>query len=518
MTNKAFSLIELIIWITISMLLMTSIWVFVSSGMKNIFNWQRVLENTNSFSIFSDKLINNLNLIQSWSLNFINTWSWMLLKRSLYFREWWFTYIWTEYLSWVYCEDNSDSYYTNSVYIKNFIPFEEKNEDIFSDYSLVLSSKIVNVSWNIYKTFQKENRVAVKNWSNWDTVIWKWIFWNEFIEWNFWTWVYLNSPTWIATDWTNIFVSDTLNNRIIYLDVSTNKSYILLDESDWLNEPTWLYYEDNTLYISNSLNWEILRYSSSDVYANNPNLTISWINVNWINRIEVLFYKNNWDPYYISSPTDKNDITFLNLLKNDDYLLRNLNKLEYYFVNYNWGIYSEPSCIWTEERIVWWNPIKCISSWTWQTSNYANKDFNDTNITINNILPEITSTWSYYVNLKLFDWITEKYSEYFQYFIKSDDNLTTPGDNTLSVLYSWLNYPTWIWWTWNTDYNVFWDWNYDDLSYQSWDYLLDTPIESLNITNNNDLLTLILKYYKNYNCYNLDENIAKTFITKKNLK
>jgi hypothetical protein len=57
---------------------------------------------------------------------------------------------------------------------------------------------------------------------------------------------------------------------------------------------------------------------------------------------------------------------------------------------------------------------------------------------------------------------------------------------------------------------------FNDLNYSSDnDAILTTPIESLNIDYSNGLVTLILKYYKKYNCYDLDEKIERTFILRK---
>jgi hypothetical protein len=517
MSNKAFSLIELIVWITISMLLMVSVWVFISSGMKNIFAWQKVLENISDFTNFTDNLNKNIHLIQSGSFSPTNTPSWILFKRWQNFSDWWFSYIWTQILDNIYCNSGAEDTKTNHIFIKNFIPFEESWEDIFTDYTWVLSSTETNIWWKIYRSFQKEHRIAVKNWTQRDTIIWKTIFWDKFIEWANPKDIYLNSPTWLDTDWTNLYISDTLNHRILYLD-NSNKIHLLLDESDGLNEPTWLYYNDSSLYIANSWYGEILKYSSTS-QASNSTLTLTWVTVNSINKIEISFFNQDGTNKNIAWPINKNDVTFSNISKNDDYIWITANKLQYYFVNYNWVDYSEPSCTWTEERLVWWNPVKCKSTWTWTTSTYHSKNLVNEIININNIIPNLSNTWSYYVNLKLFNLATEKYSKYFPYFTQSDNDLTTKNDNILTVLYSWLNYPTWIWWIWPTDFNVFWDGTYSNLPYTETDNLLNLPIKSLNITNTpNDLLTFILKYYKSYNCYNLDEKIEKTFITNKNLK
>lgn len=528
MNKKWFTLIELIVWITISMILMVSVGVFINSGMQNIFIQQKVLENTDNFTDFSNSIHTNFNLIQSWSFAPVNTASWIIFKRWLNYWEWGFSYIWSKTLSWVYCDSSSEDPETKNIYIKNFIPFEEQWEDIFTNYDNIIKSKLL-IGW--YQSFQKEHIIR----KSWNILIWKWIFWNKFKEWTSWTWIYLNSPTWLTLSWNILFISDTLNNRILYYDTIWDKIYKLLDESDWLNEPTGLYYNDTdkALYIANSWKWEILKYSSKQIVSNPVlNLSFSWITANNINKFNLEFF--TWS-ISITNPinnSDKWDFAFTNINNNDDYLTWSTNKLEYYFANYLNS--SASSIVWcstdkTTYYLSWNNPQKDVITWcnssTWTLITYSWNlttnfiSWTTYNIGVSNISPLLNATWSYYVNLKLFNWASEKYSWYFPYFTQSDDNILTPEDNTLEILYSWLNYPTWIWWSWNTDYNIFWDWTYSSLSYNKTDHLLTLPIKSLNITNtSNDLITFILKYYKRYNCYNLDDNSQRTFILKKNLK
>ncbi len=507
----AFSLIELIVWITISMLLMVGVGIFISSGMKNIFAWQKVLENTDEFTDFSNNLNISINTIQSWSIAPVITSSWIIFKRWNNLADWWFSYIWTELLNQVYCSSDAENPITNNIYIKNFVPFEEQLENIFTDYDSILTSKNIIIWANTYTSYQKEN--VVKK-SDWTVVVWKGIFGNKFIEWANGTDIYLNSPTWLATDTTNLYISDTLNNRILYLD-SSWKIHLLLDQTDWLNEPTGLYYNntDKALYIANSWNWEILKYSSKNKVFS-PSLTLSWFTVNNVSKAEISFLwvsTNVW-----LSNNNIWNINFINPTTSTDYLTLSSNYLKYYFVNYNSDSY-QGSCSWNELDIIWDNPIQCVSSWTWKTSTYQAKTISS--LTVNNI-NNVSNTGSYYVNLKLLDASNSiLYQNYFPYFTQGDDNLTTKWDNTLSVIHSWLKYPTWIWWAWASDFNEFWSGSMSDLHYHSTDKLLNVPVKSLDITKNaNDLLTINLKYYKNYNCYNTDEKIDKTFIIKKNLK
>ena len=521
-----FTLVEMIVWITISLILMLSVSMFVSSAIKNILIQQNVLENNDDFNDFINKIQINLNLINSWSFLPEKTSSWIIFKRSKYFSDWWFSYIWEETLSWVFCDSDSETPETKSLFIKSFIPFEENSEDIYSDFDSILTW---NTTW--YISYQKEH--VVKN-SSWNIVIWKWIFWDNFTEWASWTDIYLNSPTWLAYDWINIlYISDTLNSRILFYNINNNTIHKLLDESDWLNEPTGLYYNNNKLYISNSWKWEILEYSSEKI-TSNPNFKISFIpndNIININNLSISFLP--WS-IILTWHTSKSNFSFTNITTNTDYITKSTNTLNYYFTNYlNPSSSSEVNCNFNGNKTTYtldWsnNPIKNVISWcntstwtlvtwSWNINNLFNS-WSTYDIDILNIYPNFTDTWSYYVNLKLFNWTNEKYSDIFWYFTQSDNDLLTFDDNTLKILYSWLNYPTWIWWTWNSDYREFWDWTYWNMLYSSkYDTLLNVPIESLIHDTSNNLLTMILKYYRVYNCYNPDNKSERIFITKKNL-
>ena len=500
--KNAFSLIELIVWITISMVLMVSVGIFISSWMQNIFTQQKILENTSNFTDFSSNLLSTFNLLSTWSFAAVNTWSGIIFKREQYFWEWWFSYIWTEKLDWVYCDSDSEETITNSIFIKNFIAFEENWEDIFNDYDIILKSKLSG----IYQSFQKEH--VIRNLSG-DIIIWKWIFWNKFEEWVSWTDIYLNSPTWLAINWNILYISDTLNNRILYYDIIWDKIHTLLDENDGLNEPTGLYYNDFSLYISNSWNWEILKYSSKSSLLN-PDLTMNWFSEN-INEIHLSFSWSN-------SPnlTNQWNWTVTNNSSVPNYSTWTSDELKYYFVTKN-PVSIQASCLWTETKFLNGKPsLYCVNTWSWQTTNYPLSNVSE--IRIDSLL-WLSNTWSYYVNLKLFNWSTERYSEYFPYFTQSDNDLTTAEDNTLTTLYSWLEYPTWIWWITSSDYNEFWDWWYLDIAYSTGDTLLWTPVKNLEITNiPSDIISIFLKYYKNYNCYNLDDKSERSFFLKKNLK
>lgn len=522
MNKWAFTLIELIVGITISMILMVWVGVFMSNWMQNIFLQQKILENTDNFSDFAGNLSNTINLIQTWYFNPVSTWSGIIFKRWLNYWEWGFSYVWTQEIDWIYCSSGSEDTKTKNIYIKTFIPYEENGEDIFSDYNDILTWSLV--VWSDLYVSDQKNHLITKNWT---IIVWKGIFWNEFQEWVDWTQIYLNSPTWMAHDWTNLYISDTLNNRILYIDAS-NKIHTLLDESDWLEEPTWLYYINNQLYIANSWKWEILKYSSQNsIKKLNINFNLN-NSINNLKKINIKFY--TWITN-ISNPDSTLDFSFTWITSSSDYLTWSTNDLTYWLSNFADLYQSIPNSICSNNYEIFYEEsgniikqqINNCNSFTWTIEKYRSNSFQDlvswsdigigTNGFIN--WSDFSINWNYYVKITL-EWDTS-FSDYFNIFTQSDWNIITPDDNILSIEKSWLNYPTWIWWP--NNYNEFGNGGFSNLDYSKEDNILKTPIENLDITNNtNNVLSIFLTYYKNYNCYNLDDKAERSFLWKKNLK
>ena len=62
--KKAITLIELIVWVSISMLLMLSIWIFTSSGISNLFLQEKNIWNNISINNFFTEAKKNLDNIE----------------------------------------------------------------------------------------------------------------------------------------------------------------------------------------------------------------------------------------------------------------------------------------------------------------------------------------------------------------------------------------------------------------------------------------------------------------------
>lgn len=471
--KKAFSLIELIVWITISMILMISIGVFVSSWMENIFLQQSSIKNASDLNNFAKDLYSTFSYLENtWSIHKTN--SRIIFKRKTEFDKWWFTYIWVSTEDEFYCFSWSEDTNTDHIFIKNFIPFVEDWENI-EDFEDILTWSI-NHDWIDYYSYQKEHKITNQNW---DIIVWKWIFWDFFEEWVSWTWIYLNSPTWLASDSEVIYISDTLNDRVLYL--SWWLIYKLLDENDWLKEPTGLYYENNELYISNSWKWEVLKYSSEITSAPDTTLYFSEVDESGVEKIYIDFFKD-WVDYDINSVNIK---SISNLSYNNYNISYTNNSLSYTFMS--WST-SEP---------------QDFDSWTTY------------NIELSN-LTNFLENWNYTIQLQIDDTKLDYY-----FFTQWDEKIYTKNDNALVVMpFTNLKYPTFIKGSsasdiTDFDLNSIWDLKLDKNN----DIFLKTPIEKLDISENSELINIILKYYKNYNCYNLDQNEQKirTFLSKINI-
>lgn len=526
MKNKsAFTLVELLVSISLTIILMLSITMFVTDWVKNIVTQEAIVSNNSDFTDFKYTFLDNLSSTNKYLTWFTNS-TWALFRADKNFSKWWFTYIWSQYFTWIYCSwTDNDS--TNHFIVKSFVPFESTNTDLFSWYNYDdWTYKTSFFSWTISNwtniftwTYFWPTALAFWNWSDMyvsdsidhtilkfdknntstlpQIVVWKsGIYWNDLTT--------LNTPTWLAF-WDNtLFIADTLNDRIVYL--SGWLMYELLNRDDWLREPTGLYYDSvsKTLYISNSAAWEILSYSSQNI-SPNPQLNINFnpnITVNSLNNIDLKFYSQS----NLSTPIN---ITSASV---SDFVFNWINK-------------------WASDSVSIWSVLSYSFSGT--TNNILS--WNTYWLTLNNISWNFTSNWNYFVNMTL-SWTTN-WSANFPYFTQGDNDITTKWDNILKTITWWLLYPTWIKFDWtNLVVSDFLDrklktidlaWNllsssalkifdFNSLAYNKYsDYILKTPIKSLDLSFSNNLVSGLLNYYKNYSCNNRNENINRTYLFKK---
>ncbi len=548
--KKAFTLVEMIVSVTISILLLASLSIFMWNWIKNITFQKKILEGFKENS----NIYYNLNKTIAWASDYkVTSASWFIIKINRKNDKWWFAYIWEKDYNKTYCQTGNLD--TKHLIIKSFIPFEYPWADFvvwtsynewwiiikFFDWSVSwwwISWKfswptdLLQISWKTYISDTLDHTIKDENWN---VIIWKyWIFWNYFEEGISATKVLLNNPTWLAFWEWKLFFSDTLNDRILYLD--SGKIYSLLDESDWLNEPTGLYYDDTrkALFIANSWSWNILEYSSSWV-TNNPDLEFKGFAST--DKMEIEFLNSSWTGSFtnLTWPTSTGSFTFN--WQDEDFLVLTWAKIIYYLEEYNSSETSQSDCNNPWDYII--NSlnefVKCTQTWTWIVWSPRTVDLDTKTITVSDISPEFPED-NYFVKVDMW-WQTK----YFSYFVKSDNKITTKNDNFLREVVSWLKYPTWIKisgddlivntfldrkkHTINLNTlndittNLTWFSNFKNLKDNKIsDYISVFPIEKLEFNYSNNLLSIILKTYKQYNCINKDENIKDIEILKKVLK
>jgi hypothetical protein len=333
-------------------------------------------------------------------------------------------------------------------------------------------------------------------------IVWKWIFGDK-IGTN-WVTTYLNNPTGLAYWDSKLFISDTWNNRILYLSGTT--IYKLLDIYDWILEPTWLFYTWWILYISNSWKNEILSYSSDSSLKTNLNFDFTLSsNINSISKISISFKDYRGADIPVSSPTNSWSFTFSGFTKNT----------------------------WDSVWIVW-STINYSFSWAKSLNSW------NYNIWLSSISWSFLNNWSYYVEV-LLDW-TPKKVLYIPFFTKWSSFVTdNKSQNVLSILTWSLNsYPTWLYWSWNNivfndflnrkyiEINNSWtlvsSWNLTPFNFESLSlnnvFFKKTmfPINSFYFNTSSGLLNFKTDYYKNYDCDDSSYNIIKSMLFKVNYK
>lgn len=571
LTKKAFTLAEMMISIGIFMLLMVSISIFVTEGVKNITFQKKILDSWVKELSFFKKLQDFVN--DAKKNNLLKTFSsWALLKMEKSLFSWGFFYLWEASFSWKVCWADSPHQETNNLILVSFLPFEGQWGDLFwtwknfsfswieIDYfnaSIAYSGTSLtgNIIWptnalftwsTLYIADTKGNQILEFDTNNitqpWIKIVWTWEAGNTIISWQNWEDVYLNQPTWMALIWENLFISDSLNDRILQYNILTKKVYSYFSSQDGLVEPTGLYY-DNTekrLYIVNSGKWEILKIDAQNVtvpiapkflFSINPSITI--------NKIFLSFFSASWAWVNLASPTNTWGISFSWITQEEDFERINWNMIEYYFSNYTNPETSQTWCTSGNYILASGNPIKCTDTWIGIIGTLQNKilSWNNYSINVSNLIWNFSTTGSYYTKISFFSWVTEIYTLYKPYFTNGDDNIMTIWDNTSSVFASSFSYPTGIYKvgsniitndffsrtkyvldenSWNIDST--WSlssFNFSFFKDYPYKYFLKNPIKTFSFTYIGNLVSVYLEYYKNFSCYDDEKNLIKSFLFKK---
>lgn len=261
--NKAwFTLIEILIAVGISAILMTSLTIFISSAVKNNIRNEKLLQNETKNVLFENELIK---LTSNPKLQLINSGA---------------NFGW-DYLTWYFFKSEAPNLPITFVWIKTFTGYCDAFSGITDD------------SWEVFKLTIKQIAYPTNfmawwytidfTWntiSNWVSVIWTWYPWN-ILNTTSATGTELNSPAWVYFKSPYLFITDTLNDRILIYDTATKNINKFLWIENWISKPTSLHITWNDIYISSSGNWKIYEYKNTtwnylSLSGNTLNIVDSW--------------------------------------------------------------------------------------------------------------------------------------------------------------------------------------------------------------------------------------------------
>lgn len=445
MKVKWFTLIELLIAVTISALIMTSVLMFTWDMIRSSLKSEKILKNQNNNVVFEDKIseiLNNISsgsIIASWS-SFGNYETWIIL-----YNKWTknpLIYFWTRTFTW-YCDSvwqgASATWTIRKLIIKELIPQNTHKSTISWDYYIDSNKNSIYYTWWI---------IIIGNEVAWDTL------------WAYWTWTQLSNPGALFETATYLYIADSGNNRILSYNKTSKSINIVATYNDWINNPTDIYYENWELYIANTWNGNILRIKDS--YSDWTKL-IAKFKQTQVSPFDKMVFKFDWLPI-VTWPNSTWDFTFV------------------------WGINK-----------YWWDTIL-----TWSTLSYVFSWSNSLaagtyEIDINNISPQPVLNGNYGVNINIYSWATLVKNINSLYFIKWDSTVATRAWNMIEILTWWLTFPNNITWIWSWDNNITsWSWIINN----NWldEYISDFPVENFSYRLNWNLLNIKYNYYKNYDC------------------
>lgn len=420
--NKTwFTLTEIIITLMItSVLLIILINIYpnlVSTFWKQkrdlLFQQSVILDN-----FYLNKKISNSNKIldshSSWSISRYNSYLTFLNK------------VWDLHYSTVYLWDENWNILTWNK--KQSWKLIVKNHFLYSSYVQV---------WNeIY--FTNPWKHTINKYSSWASIseVVYWISWTYWFS-NDWSWLF-NTPTWITTDGSNLYISDTGNNVIRRINLSSKliTKIAWTPWSSWYNDwenstiwtsnldilfdtPTSIYYDNNNLYISDTYNNRIRKI---DLSSDFKSYTIIWWDTLWYN-IDI------WDVW------DVNINYPLSLIKTNSWII--------FSDILNWKIRYYNDITKQIKTIVWLENINNYSSTIlWKYS----KNYFNSNI-------ESYASWFYFNDL--YNSVIYDYN-YWDWIIGNND------DTINKIL-------------WNTDKNILINWDFEN--------------DILSIGGNNDIVT-----------------------------
>ncbi|MBP8017116.1 prepilin-type N-terminal cleavage/methylation domain-containing protein, partial [Candidatus Gracilibacteria bacterium] len=386
----AFSLIELIIAVSISSLLMLSIMIFTGNSIKESVKNEYILTQDNNNLEFEQKI-----------LDIISNTSQIYYSGSIF----------GEYLTGIFLKSNSSNLPITFIGLKTFTGYC----DVFSGTE--------NATGTVQKLFIKEFILPdfIQNQANigginytlshtgniiysGSEIIIGTGYPGDNLDKNNPLKTELNYPSAIIGSGGYLYIADTLNDRILFYDTGSKITKELLGKENGVSRPISLYFSGNELLIANNGNNKILSYKDGDQDGETLNLTFKvgtgFTNINKISftfsGITNITLPNSTGSFVFSGITGTGINDFINTGSNLTY-------------NFSGGL-----------------------------TNFLTR--NIYGININGIEPIPTNTGYYYLKVDFFSGSELKYSDYFPYFTKGDGDFNSITGNVLKTLSGGFSY------------------------------------------------------------------------------
>lgn len=521
-----FTLAEIVVSVSVSLILMLWVGTFITSWLKNITSQKKILDSTSQISwlyediqwVFSgdvklftwalnwDILVKNSYIYWMWNFNILAkrdfdsecvdmysnswvflTWSYLVNYNFTPFEWIWgdiFSSDWYLYSSWslkVKFYDNSLEYNSQilSWFFENISWVYENNTDIF------ISDSKKHWVYQIPKSWFSASLIPVK-------IVWSNIYGYDSDLPKTWNQTYLNNPSGLAIVWDNLFISDSGNNRIVYYNLTSKELNLFLDKNDWIYTPTWLFYDsvDKKFYISNSWRGGVYEISINWTFPSSLNLKYDtkWNTYSWVDKL-ILEPIWNWNVTWSYSSWSFNFDNWLNI----------------------------PVLTWS------------LNSWKFELE-FWTTDLNTQNWTVDIIPFSYSWSWNVYFKIDFLSWWSSAWTIYAWWFVVWDGDLLTKDDNILKI-YDTYNYPTWIFKeSWKICVNDFWlrkkrcfGWsveNLTDYDFSRFNFSKSyLRLKDYKTFVNTDVwvksLNMKINYYKSYDCNDSNQNVESTMIYKK---
>lgn len=456
--QSAFTLIELLIGVTISAILMTGIIVFVWSSLGSSMTIRNTLEESGKNELFDQRLTQTVGNVTGSGVYATGSNFWGGYLTGIFLRTdgsnlpITFLGLTTET---GYCDSLSGTATATGTVLKLALrQFVLPSLGNSPPYTLSATGNMV----------YSGSDIIIGNISPWDELT------SSGIDTELW------SPSALARSWNHLYVADTMNDRILSYDIANGSITQILGRENGIMKPTSLYFSGSSLLVASSGNGRIFMLSDGEGNGSTFSGTFRVAKAFSANIIRFTFP----DIPTIMAPTGH-------------------------------GSFHLSS---------FWSPSDTVSTWSTLTYVFSGSTPSfvtgtDYTFVIDSISPVPTNFWNHIVTIDFLSGSTLRSSDTFAYFTKGDGSLETNTGNSLRTLSGFFVYPHHITsaeaWSGTIDWGMILGQN------PPWEEIHSyLPVQDLNFEVNGKVLTVKYREYMKYDCiagkHQMQERLAKILL------